>query len=90
MNPLFKNETPIKLQPELRHVLAHICMAIDSLSEGKPLDAQDNIASIQSIIGLDDKTDWEEYYKKELLKWDKKLKNIKIKKKKKQKKQTKK
>lgn len=69
MNDLFKSEKPIKLQPELRHVLAHIYMAIDALSENRPLDAQDNIASISGLIGMDDDINWEYYYEKELKKW---------------------
>lgn len=60
-----KEYIKIKREPEIRHVLAHLYMAIDSILKNCPLSAIDNIQSIEGLIFYDglDPTDWEKYHK---------------------------
>ena len=71
MQEMFEDETPIKCQPELRHVLAHLSSAIEAIAEGRPMDCLDNLKSVEGLVFFmeDDKNDWEKYYEKEYQKW---------------------
>jgi len=40
----------IKEQPELRHVLAHLALAMDSLANGHPKDALYELENIHGLI----------------------------------------
>lgn len=42
--------TPIKANPELRHVLAHIMSAIEELANGRPLSAIHEIQGVESLV----------------------------------------
>lgn len=61
----FPNQIVIKLEPELRHALAHIWYAIDALAHGCPLVAIQEIKCIEALIFFDgDDQDIESWLKK--------------------------
>jgi len=70
-NP-FENQLPIKCQPELRHVLAHLSDAVEALAKGRPIECLDNLKSVEGLIFfmLEDENGSEEFYTKELKKWE--------------------
>ena len=46
-------EITIKNHPELRHVFAHLALAMDSLANGHPADAMYELQSIHGLIFFD-------------------------------------
>lgn len=67
-----KNQIIVKLEPELRHILAHFYYAIECLINNQKYGALDNIKSIEGLIMFEgDPSDWEKYYQRRLGKWQK-------------------
>lgn len=62
---IFENQVIIKMNPELRHVFAHLYYAIEAAIEKCPNSAMDNLKSIEGLIMFegDEHKDWERYYK---------------------------
>lgn len=60
----FNKALIVKMEPELRHVLAHLYYAIECLAKDCPLGALDNLKSIEGLIMFDgdEPEDWERYY----------------------------
>jgi len=61
----FNDYLSIKMEPEIRHVLAHIMFAVECLTKNCPIGAMDNIKSIEGLVMFDgdDPKEWEKYYK---------------------------
>lgn len=58
-------QRPIKLQPELRHVLTHLYYAIDHLIHSRSLSAKAELLSVEGLVffdGGDD--DYEKWFQK--------------------------
>jgi len=67
---MFDDQICIKMEPELRHVLAHIYYAIECLAQNAPIGALDNLKSIEGLLMFEgDELDWERFYRKEYGKW---------------------
>lgn len=67
MKDPFEDQITIKMEPELRHALAHIYYAVEALAHNRPISALDNLRSIESLIMFDgDEDDWETYYRNRL------------------------
>jgi len=64
------DQLSIKMEPELRHVLAHFYYAIECLIHKQKAGAMDNIKCIEGLIMFDgnDPSDWEKYYYAKLAK----------------------
>ena len=55
----------VKNEPEIRHILAHILVAIYALADNCPLTAEDSIKSIEGLVtfNTDDPKESEKFYK---------------------------
>ena len=51
---MFENQIKIKSNPELRHVLAHMVVAMQEIIDGHPLSAEENLRSIESVLFYED------------------------------------
>ena len=61
---VLKAAAPVKAQPELRHVLAHLYHAIEAVMAECPAVALDELKACESSIFFDggDPADWEKWY----------------------------
>ena len=67
MSDPFSDQLVIKMQPELRHALAHIWYAVEALAHGRNVSALAELRSIESLVFFDgDDSDYEAWLKARL------------------------
>lgn len=59
-----KKNVRIRLEPELRHTLAHLVYAVECLASNCPLGAKDNLKSIEGTLMFEGEShqEWERYF----------------------------
>lgn len=74
---LLSEEVPVKGRPELRHILAHLYMAIECTIRDCPNGALDHLKSIEGLIFFDgdDPQDYEDWYRQQQKRLSKKKRN---------------
>ena len=59
-----KNEVIVKENRELRHILAHLVIAIEALCDGRPGSAMDDVGSIEGLIFYEDEAEIERLHRR--------------------------
>jgi hypothetical protein len=60
----FSDQISIKMEPELRHVLAHLFYALEAVVKKCPQGAMDNLRCVEGLVFFegDQPEGWERYY----------------------------